>query len=276
MFIAPKREVIENTNRIRRLLEDRGWSILQIVEVGSKVNHDLVEKCDIVLTLGGDGTILYASRELEGTDVPILGINFGKIGLLTELNPKEFLKSIELIERKQYRIFGIKRLKAIRSDGKEYPTVLNEYVVMTRSPGKILGLEIYLDGEHIGDVLCDGLVISTPIGSSSYALSSGGPVVLDTMEAMVLVPIAPLFRGMYPLVLPSNVSVSVKVRKLWMDAILIADGVIVDSLPRGSSVSVCYSDYETKFIKLGKRYDRIKRLMGLLSVKKWLMSDETT
>ena len=268
IFVAPKTEAIQAAKDIENRLRDRGWRVLQVVSLGSRADVEALKQCDLVLTLGGDGPILYASRLMERIGKPILGINFGKIGLLTEVGLDEFYESLERIESGNYRVERYRRLVAKNlSSNKTYPSALNEYAVMTRSPGKILGLDIFLDGEHIACVLCDGLVISTPIGSTSYSLSSGGPVVVDWMEAMIIVPIAPLFRSMYPIVAPCETKLRVKIREEWIDAILIGDGIILDGLRRGDELEISYGDLTTSFIRLGGKYSRLRKISGTMLIK---------
>ncbi len=275
IFIAPKRKVEDKLSEFLELLKKRRWRILQVISIGTKIKHDILGQCDFVITLGGDGTILHASREIALSDIPILGINFGKIGLLTELSLNTFIDSLDKIEKGDYGIVALRRLEAkVYGKNMEIPTVLNEYVIMTGKPGKILGLDIFVDGEFLTRVLCDGLIVSTPIGSSSYSLSSGGPVLLETMNALVLSPLAPLFRGMFPVVLPSDSRVAIEIVELWADAIIVADGVIVGKLERGERIEIGYSNLKTRFIRLGEKYDRLRRIINMVSIQHWLNRDE--
>ena len=268
IFVAPKDNVRSHLERFLEFLKGRGWSILQVIDLGSKPEKSSLKQCDVIITLGGDGTILYAAREIEGFNKPILGINFGKIGLLTELTLEGFFDNVENIENGKYSVSKVNRIEAIRVGSNEkFPSVLNEYVIMTRSPGKILGLDVYVDGELFSRVLCDGLIIATPTGSSSYALSAGGPVVLESVKSFILVPIAPLFRTTFPVVLPPSSIIRILVRKEWMDALLIADGVISGKLARGEEIMIRYSDATTSFIRFGSKYSRLKKVIGMVSLK---------
>lgn len=272
IFAAPKDSVKKELDIFLDNLKRKNWEVLQVVQLGSKPDRSLAGIADFAITLGGDGTILYASRELSDIDVPIIGINFGKIGLLTEVSLEKFYKNMGRLERGSYSILCLRRLVAYNlSSRREYPSVLNEYAIITKSPGKILGLDIYVDGVSIAKILCDGLVLSTSIGSSSYPLSTGGPVVLETMEAIVVVSIAPLFKAMCPIVLPADTVIKIEIRKEWMDALLIADGVVVGELKKGESVEIKYSkNHCTKMIRLCGKFARLQRIMDMISIKsKW-------
>ncbi len=268
IFVAPKENVIVELDNFLNFIRRRGWNVLQVVTLDSAPEDRALKSCDFVITLGGDGTILYASREIEKYEKPILGINFGKIGLLTELSIAEFYNSVDKIEKGDFYIIAIHRAKAhIEHGAHAFPSILNEYVIMTKKPGKILGLEMSVDNEKVGEILCDGLIISTPIGSSSYALSVGGPIVSESVESFVVTPIAPLFRSSFPMIFPSDSIIRVKVMETWMDAILIADGVEVGEIARGEEVEIKYTNAVTKFIRLWGRHSRIRKVAGMVSLR---------
>ena len=265
IFVAPRDNAEKYLNVLRDELTKRGWRILQVVKLGSNVDENALASCDFVLTLGGDGTILYASREVDNYGKPILGVNLGRIGLLTELSPQEFLENIEDIERGNYTVIEAMKIVA-RKSGKTLSPVLNEYALITSKPGKIIGLQVFVDDKFIVKVLCDGLIISTPIGSTSYALSAGGAVVSDLMEAIILVPIAPLYRAMYPLVVPPQLTIRVRIEEGWADALLIADGRIVGKVSCGEEVEFIKADEKTRFIRLQHPLSRIRRVMSLVDL----------
>ncbi len=265
IFVSPREEANKYLERLKRILTERGWEILQIVRLGKNVDKGSLMVCDFVLTLGGDGTILYASREVSKYGKPILGINLGRVGLLTELSPEEFLEKIDGIERGEFRVVETMKIIA-RGSNEMLQPVLNEYVLMTSKPGKIIGLQIFVDEEFIAKVLCDGLIVSTPIGSTSYALSAGGPVVSDQIEAMIIVPIAPLYRAMYPLLVPSRSIIKVKIETGWADAWLIADGNIIRKVKKGCEVVFKRADEKARFIRVRHSLSRIRKVMSLVGL----------
>ena len=276
IFVAPKQKAIDSLPRLINFLKERRWEILDVIMLGDKVKDKVLRESNLILTLGGDGTILYASRQIGEYSIPILGINFGKIGLLTELNIEEFYKYAELIETGNYRILTVHKIEAINLvTNQKYPPVLNEYAVITNRPGKVLGLKILINDEELSSIISDGLIISTPLGSSSYSLSVGGPLVHESINAIILAPLAPLFRSMYPMVLPSKFSVTLRIAKDWSDAYLVADGNIVGTLPRGTAVKFIISKQIARFIRLKEDCYRFRRIMNLFNVARRFESSES-
>lgn len=265
IFVSPREEANAYLEKISKILSNRGWQVLQVVRVGENINEKLLSMCNFVLVLGGDGTMLYASREVSRYRVPILGVNLGRVGLLTELSPDEFLANLDKIESNCYRITEVLKIVA-RTSGKLYQPALNEYTLMTSRPGKVVGLRIFINDESLAMVLCDGLIISTPTGSTSYALSAGGPVVDEHLKAMVIVPIAPLYRGLVPLVVPSECVVRVKVEPGWADAYVIADGQILDKIGAGEDIEFTEAEEKARFIRVRDPLNRIRKVMTITNL----------
>ncbi len=153
---------------------------------------------DVMITVGGDGTILLALQRARGM---ILGINMGLLGFLTEITPEEFDDAIERIERGEYFVDRRMRLK-VKLNGKRLYDCTNEAVIHTSEIAKLRSYSIYYGNDLIDEFRADGLIVATPTGSTSYALSAGGPILHPYMEAMVLTPIAPFKRYPRSFVLP--------------------------------------------------------------------------
>ncbi|MCR8433808.1 MAG: NAD(+)/NADH kinase [Crenarchaeota archaeon] len=265
IFVSPREEARVYLGKINEILRSRGWQILQIVNVGDSIDKHLLSICDFALVLGGDGTMLYASREVSKYGTPILGVNLGRMGLLTELSPDEFLLSLEKIELGKYSISEVLKIAA-RTPKKCYQPALNEYTLMTSKPGKVVGLQIFVNEGFLTEVLCDGLIISTPVGSTSYALSAGGPIVSEYLKAMVIVPIAPLYRGMAPLVLPSNCIVKVKVKPGWADAYVVADGQVLDKIVASEHIEFTEAEEKAKFIRVQDPLNRVRKVVNITNL----------
>jgi len=153
---------------------------------------------DVIITVGGDGTILLALQRAKGM---ILGVNMGLLGFLTEIRPQELDDAIRRIERGEY--FVDKRMKLkITLNGKRLYDCTNEAVIHTSEIAKLRSYSIYYEGELLDEFRADGLIVATPTGSTSYALSAGGPIMHPYMEGMVLTPIAPFKRYPRSFVLP--------------------------------------------------------------------------
>jgi NAD+ kinase len=166
-------------------------------------------KTDFIITIGGDGTVLRTCLNSPKPEPPILGINMGVRGFLTEVEPNEALKAIDRILRNDFRIEKCTKLTAKIGD-KTLPDALNDVVISAGEPSKILYTEICKDGKPIFKCQADGLIVATQTGSTGYSLSAGGPVLDKTMDAILVTPICALtvFRS---LVFPTDSEITLKV-----------------------------------------------------------------
>lgn len=154
----------------------------------------LTERCDLVIVVGGDGTLLHAARMLEGTDVPILGINLGRLGFLVDISPKEMLRRIDEVldgsfktENRFLLVSEHRRGDDVLASG----TALNDVVLHKKDVARMVGFETHVDGRLMNHHRSDGLVAATPTGSTAYALSGGGSLLTPDLEVVTLVPICP-------------------------------------------------------------------------------------
>lgn len=271
IFCSPNKDIYESYyNHIVEILHSKNWKIAASVGCSRKIANEIIsekiQKSDFMITLGGDGTILMASRLSSKT--PILGINFGKIGFLTEIFPTQIDEALNNIENEKYWIESVFRLGGfiISNTGikTKLPTALNEFLIMTKRFAKMISVEIYIDGEPITKTRGDGFIISTPTGSTAYSLSAGGPVLLSGSNSYLLVPISPLWGKMRPIVLPKGHKLKILIRPDGWDAVLIIDGIDQYELPRGSSLECDLSEEKTRFIRFGCRYSRLSKLMLLI------------
>lgn len=162
---------------------------------------------DCVVVLGGDGTILGVSRRLAYTGIPILGINYGKVGYLTLIPPDKWLGTLRKMLANTLSVGAFMCLKweLIREDKiyrKGYAT--NDFVFSRCYPARLIALDIKINGHEMGLLRSDGLIISTPLGSAGYGISAGGPLLFREMNAMALVPVCPFVSGMAACVVPAN------------------------------------------------------------------------
>jgi NAD+ kinase len=239
---------------------------------------DLARQVDLVLTFGGDGTILYAARHLAGQAIPIFGVNTGTLGFLTSSSRVSMLESFERlfdgegavephmtlraeVERAaEARGSGAsaRRAAALGKDGVESGdgtfTALNDVVVHKGAvTARVLDLRLELDGEEVGTYVADGLILSTPLGSTGYALSAQGPLVVPTMQAIVATPICPHTLATRPLVLPAEADVRVTVIERQERAGLAVDGNLVAELDIGDAIRVTRSEHEVHLVRLPDR-----------------------
>ena len=172
---------------------------------------------DLLISLGGDGTLLRVSRSKDIHKVPVLGVNLGGLGFLTEVTTGEIYKVLERVLRGKYEFEERMMLKIkITKKGKEvHPfTALNELVLAKNVIARLLHLEIFIDKDYVTTYECDGLIVSTPTGSTGHSLSAGGPIVEPTMEALVLSPICPHILSNRPLIIPSSKEIRIKTKPI--------------------------------------------------------------
>jgi len=220
-------------------------------------------RTDFIVTIGGDGTILRACLSLPKPEPPILAVNVGIRGFLTEVEPNLAFDAVDKCLKGEHRIEKCMKL-AVNADNIELPDALNEVVVTHDEPAKLLYMRVLRTGEPILNCQADSLLISTQTGSTGYSLSAGGPVLDPDVDAFVLTPICPLtdFR---PIVFPADSRVTVEVHKPKRMLVLI-DGQhtqIIDS--RLPSLTVTRSKNETSFIRF--REDFYHRLKSRLLFK---------
>jgi len=264
LFFSPKDRVLNEIEKVKKLLREKGWEI-DVFSPNEKIEN-IDKNADIAIILGGDGSILYVSRFIG--DIPILGVNYGKIGYLTEIVPGELSRAIDLINEEKYWIEEVHRLEGyiLKEDETKIklPSVLNEYLLFTSRLSKMLSYEIYLDGEPLTKGKGDGIILSTSIGTTAYALSAGGPVFAGNVKGFLLVPLAPLWGKLRPLVVPDYLTITVKLLSDGWSGVVVPDGVDTYEVPKSSALTVWLSNEKTRFIRFGSRYERLTRLMLIL------------
>jgi NAD+ kinase len=184
------------------------------VPVRSVSESELAEAADLVIAVGGDGTMLYASRLVAGRDVPLLGINRGRLGFLADITPGEMLRRLDEVLAGNYDEDRRLMLEAVIDNG-EAPArralALNDVVVQKHATGRMLDFENWVNGVYVNTHGGDGLVIATPTGSTAYALSGGGPIIHPSLDAITLVPICPHTLSDRPIVIRADARIEVRV-----------------------------------------------------------------
>jgi len=207
---------------------------------------------DMVIVLGGDGTLLSAARLVESLDIPILGVNLGSLGFLTEVTLDELYPNLEKIFKNQYVLDPRLMLKSfIRRGEKEIPQprVLNDIVVSHGPLAKLIRLEITINHQFVTSLRADGLIIASPTGSTAYSLSSGGPIVHPSVDAMILTPISPHMLTNRPIIVPSNVVVEVMFKAIEKEALVTLDGQEVFPLEKNDILHITRSERRLKLIQ---------------------------
>jgi NAD+ kinase len=209
-------------------------------------------KTDFIITIGGDGTILRTCISIPKPEPPILAINMGVRGFLTEVEPKQAFAAVDKYLQGEFKIEKCMKL-SITADSIKFPDALNEVVISADEPAKLLYARILKDKEPIINCQADGLMVSTQTGSTGYSLSAGGPVLDLGIDAFVLTPICPL-SVFHPIVFPADSNLTIAVDKPKRMHVLI-DGhyrqIIKSKLP---SLTVTRSKYETSFIRFRENF----------------------
>jgi NAD+ kinase len=172
----------------------------------------IASEADLVVAVGGDGTLLYAAELVMEAGIPLLGVNRGRLGFLTDVSPAEMMHSLDEILAGNYSQESRLVLKACitSADGSiRVAMALNDIVLQRRDTGRILEFETRIAGRYVNSHSGDGLIVSTPTGSTAYALSCGGPIIEPMLDALVVVPICPHTLSDRPIVVPSNQDIDI-------------------------------------------------------------------
>lgn len=175
---------------------------------------DLIKASDLIVVLGGDGTFLSVARMMDGRSIPILGVNLGKLGFLTEFALEEMLPALEKALEGDYTCEDRIMLDvSISREGKNVAsyTVLNDLVITRNAPARMVDVHVWAGGMFVNNYTADGLIVSTPTGATAYNLSAGGPIVYPSLNAMIISPICPHAFTSRPIVIPDNLEV-----ELWL------------------------------------------------------------
>ncbi|GAB4248804.1 MAG: NAD kinase [Vicingaceae bacterium] len=177
------------------------------------LRDDLNKKIDFLISIGGDGTLLNTLRIVKNSNVPILGINTGRLGFLSSINVEQLEETIQCLEKKAFYL-DKRTLLELKSNKPLYKTdeniALNEFTIHKIDSASMITIHVYLNDEFLNTYWADGLIVSTPTGSTAYSLSCGGPIVLPGSGNLILTPIAPHNLNVRPLVIPDNGVIKLK------------------------------------------------------------------
>ncbi|AIJ05833.1 ATP-NAD/AcoX kinase [Methanocaldococcus bathoardescens] len=218
-----------------------------------------------IIAIGGDGTILRASRLVNGETIPIIAVNMGKLGFLAEFYKDEVFRIIDKVIYGEYEIEKRSKLscKIIKDDKViKTPSALNEMVVITKNPAKILEFDVYVNDTLVENVRADGIIISTPTGSTAYSLSAGGPIVEPNVDCFIISPICPFKLSSRPLVVSGSNKIKLKL-KLEKPALLVIDGSVEYEVGKDDELIFEKSDSYAYFVKGQSFYDKLNRCFGV-------------
>ena len=206
---------------------------------------ELAEHVDLVVAIGGDGTLLHAARHVAERGVPLLGINRGRLGFLTDISPEHMFDAIDAILAGNYLEEKRLMLRAQMTDGTRHPRLvaLNDVVLQKGETGRMLDFVTTVDGSYVNTHRGDGLIVATPTGSTAYALSCGGPIIQPNVDALVMVPICPHTLSDRPLVLKLTSSIEVRVETdAGSPAQVVCDGEALGRIGAGEVLRIGLAD----------------------------------
>jgi NAD+ kinase len=212
-------------------------------------------KVHCVLTLGGDGTILRAARYFASQNIPLLGINMGTLGFLTEVEVSEIDNALEKLRAGSYWIENRMMIQAeVKRQGETIKqfSALNDFVINKGPLARLITLEIIVGEEYVTTYKADGVIISSPTGSTAYSLSAGGPIVYPELEVTILTPICPHTLGARPIVLPSYKTVQVRIVN-QAESMLTIDGQNGFPLEKEDEIIIAKAEHNVKMIRIKEK-----------------------
>jgi NAD+ kinase len=211
---------------------------------------ELKNKADCVIAMGGDGTLLRAARYIEQQSIPLIGVNLGSLGFLTEIVVEELYPTLERIIKGEYRIEERMVLKTTLTDSRTF-YALNDTVLHMGYSGRIIDVEIMVNGNPLSSFSADGLIIATPTGSTAYSLAAGGPIIHHGVNAQILTPICPHILGLRPMVFSGNKELTITLKK--EKAILVVDGQTTITAEPEFTFSVTRAEHKVQLVRATKR-----------------------
>lgn len=233
--------IVKNSSEVLQslesLLNEKGFSFEKFTIDSMKIG------VDFVFVVGGDGTLLRAARFYSKEFTPVFGINLGRLGFLSQTKESELAISLDKILNGHYKIED--RLMLTSNDGF---LALNDFVIKGASASRTCRFYLSIDGKFVCDYMADGLIVSTPTGSTAYGLSAGGPVLSPSLDAITIVPICPHTLTARPLVIPSNEKITISTCDACTSFIVVADGQ--DSYNVNSKIEIEKAKFNAKLVLL--------------------------
>ncbi len=223
------------------------------------LEENLWESVSCAISFGGDGTFLRTVHKIQKYDVPILAINGGHLGFLTELDATEALEYIDRLLHDDFNIEERPLLATFENEEQFIGYAFNEVVLQRREIGSMINVETYIGKDYLADYLVDGLLVAAPSGSTAYSLSANGSIVAPQCPVLLLTPIAPHSLNMRPLVVPNNVSIELKVSSRNGTFSLVRDGEL-SVHPAESKITIRQSSQKIRMIRFGEHsfYDTLR------------------
>ena len=237
-------------------LVERVVAFLDHHSVSSLIEPDELTNVDLVISMGGDGTFLKAACMVGEREIPILGINKGRLGFLADVLPSEIEDVLEHVLRRDYMIENHTVIK-LEADGECVdccPFALNDIAVLKRDTASMISIKAYINGEFLVNYQADGLIVATPTGSTAYSLSNGGPIIVPQSGSLCITPVAPHSLNIRPIVINDTSVIELEVCSRSHNFLVAIDGRSM-KLTEGTRLTIRKADYMVKLVKLkNQRY----------------------
>ena len=257
---------LQTANRIKEYLEQKQCVCIVATDYGADTSkafstdiEEIPEETECIIVLGGDGTLLQAANDVYKRDLPMFGVNMGTLGFLTDIEKHQIYGALDLLRKDEYKIEERMLLEgSYRNEQGEQVTkiALNDVVLNKGRFYHLVSVKIYINNELLDQYIADGVIVSSPTGSTGYNLSAGGPVMLPTMDGIIITPICPHSLNNRSLVVSAEDEIVLEfgpVRNEREDeAILVVDGMVQRTLHNGERICIRRAEEKTKLIKLGK------------------------
>ncbi len=211
--------------------------------------EELPRRCELLVSLGGDGTMLTAARVVGSLGVPILGVNLGKLGFLAEVSVEEMAGAIDEILRREYSIEERMVLHTRSARGDVCYSSLNEVVVDRGISPRVIQLEMHVDDQYLVTYAADGIIVSTPTGSTGYSLAGGGPVVVPQSRVVTVTPISPHTLTARPVIIPDTSAIRISVNTASKPVHLTADGQVEGFYDAPAEFTIRRAPYTVKLVR---------------------------
>ncbi|TMI15972.1 NAD(+)/NADH kinase [Candidatus Bathyarchaeota archaeon] len=251
------KEILTEARKIHKIIEQHGFRFVPDEDLGRSAKIPGGKplrrmEIELLVTLGGDGTVLKAAKEMSRPKTPILAVNMGRRGYLTEVEPSEFEAAFEKWEKGDYELEEQWKLSVLHQN-RFLGEALNEALLLPTIPAKMLNLNLTLRGKRVFQARADGIIVSTPTGSTAHSFSAGGPVLETSMDSLSLTLIAPL-QPVKSIVVPVKAGVQLSVVEPGPSANLVIDGRLEREIRIGQSLSFRKSGNSTFFVRFGDSF----------------------
>ena len=218
-----------------------------------RTEREILDAAHVILTLGGDGTILRTVKAIGPRGIPVLGVNLGGLGFLADTPPEGLLDHVQAIIEGRYLIEERSLLRCRINNGEQSFTAFNDFVIDKAGFSRVIEINTVIDGHLLNSYIADALILSTPSGSTGYSLSAGGPIVIPQTNVFIINPICPHSLTNRPVVIPDTSHVQIRVATEHKEVSLICDGLTAASLPSGTELEFTKADYSVKLVKMQER-----------------------